>query len=288
MCGQIIGGGYYSLSGQNKLDANNNGCDASDIAFPNLKFHFNDGTSSYDFFSNVTGNYSFLLNAGNYTITPIVSPNFNVSPTSITANFPSQFSSLVQNYCLTSVDNLYNDLDVQIIPITGAAPGFNSKYKIVYKNKGIQTLSGNVSFGFTDALMDYLTSVPAFDAQAANSLSWNFSNLGPQEQRFIYVTFNLNTPQETPALNSDDVLTFTATITSLPTEATPNDNTFTLNETVVNSLDPNDKTCLQGATVAPEKIGDYVHYLIRFENNGTANAQFIRVFDVIDLSKFDI
>jgi len=35
-------------------------------------------------------------------------------------------------------------------------------------------------------------------------------------------------------------------------------------------------------------IGQYVHYMIRFENNGTANAQNIVVKDMIDLSKFDI
>lgn len=285
---RLLGGGYYSLSGQNKLDADNNGCDASDIPFPNLKFHFDDGTDSYDFFSNVTGDYSFLLNAGNYTITPIVSPNFTVSPTSITANFPSQFSSLVQNYCLTSVDNLYNDLDVQIIPVSGASPGFNASYKIVYKNKGVQNLSGIVTFTFNDDVMDYITSSPSFTAQLANVLSWNFTNLAPQEQRSINVTFNLNSPVENPPLNSDDVLQFEATVSNLPNEATPDDNAFTLNETVTNSYDPNDKTCLEGTNVGPERIGDYVHYLIRFENNGTANAQFIRITDVIDTDKFDI
>jgi hypothetical protein len=57
---------------------------------------------------------------------------------------------------------------------------------------------------------------------------------------------------------------------------------------VVNSYDPNDKTCLEGITITPNMVGEYVHYLIRFENNGTANAQNIVVRDVIDISKFDI
>ena len=38
----------------------------------------------------------------------------------------------------------------------------------------------------------------------------------------------------------------------------------------------------------PDKVGDFVHYKIRFENTGTANAQNIVVKDVIDTSKFDI
>jgi uncharacterized delta-60 repeat protein len=286
---RLLGGGFYSLSGQNKLDINNNGCDVTDIPFPNLKFNFNDGSSSYDYFSNTSGNYSFLLNTGTYTITPIVpNTNFSVSPTSITANFPSQFTSLVQNYCLTSSNSTFVDLDVKIIPLYSAVPGFDALYTIVYKNKGISTVSGNVNLNYNNNVLNLVTTFPNYTTATTNSFDWNFTNLAPQEERYIYFTFNLNSPMENPPLNSNDVLNFTATITNLPTEISPNDNVFTLNQTVVNSYDPNDKTCLEGTTVGIEKIGDYVHYLIRFENNGTANAQFIKVIDVIDTSKFDV
>jgi hypothetical protein len=86
----------------------------------------------------------------------------------------------------------------------------------------------------------------------------------------------------------DDYLDFTATITNIVTDATPLDNVNTLHQRVVNSYDPNDKTCTEGPTVPPSTIGKYVHYIIRFENNGTANAQNIVVKDMIDLNKFDI
>src|SRR5690606_20906712 len=52
--------------------------------------------------------------------------------------------------------------------------------------------------------------------------------------------------------------------------------------------DPNDKTCLQGTGISQTQVGNYVHYLIRFENTGTANAQNIVVKDIIDTSKFDL
>lgn len=286
---RLLGGGFFNLSGQNKFDIENNGCDATDIPFPNLKFNFNDGTSSYDFFSNTSGSYSLLLNTGNYTVTPIVpNANFSVSPTSMTASFPSQYTSLIQNYCLTSTSNSFEDLEVKIIPLMTAIPGFNSNYKIIYKNKGIHTVSGNVIFNYNDDVLDYVNSVPTFTSQSTNSMDWNFTNLAPQEARSIYVLLNLNSPTEVPPLNMDDVLHYTASITNFQTEIFPTDNIFTLNQTVLNSFDPNDKTCLEGTTVGTEKIGDYVHYLIRFENNGTANAQFIKVIDVIDTSKFDI
>ena len=33
---------------------------------------------------------------------------------------------------------------------------------------------------------------------------------------------------------------------------------------------------------------DYAHYVIRFENNGTAPAQTVRITDAIDVSKYEI
>jgi len=93
---------------------------------------------------------------------------------------------------------------------------------------------------------------------------------------------------ETPAVNGGDVLSYSANITSGNSDELPNDNTFTLNQTVVNSFDPNDITCLEGASVSTSKIGDYVHYMIRFENTGSANATNIVVKDVVDATKFDI
>lgn len=93
---------------------------------------------------------------------------------------------------------------------------------------------------------------------------------------------------ETPAVNGGDILNYTTTINSPAIDVLPNDNTFAYNQTVVNSYDPNDKTCLEGNTIPPSKVGDYVHYMIRFENNGTANAQNVVIKDIIDLDKFDI
>jgi hypothetical protein len=93
---------------------------------------------------------------------------------------------------------------------------------------------------------------------------------------------------ETPAVNNGDVLNYTTSITTTNTDETPNDNTFTLNQTVVGSYDPNDKTCLEGEIVDPSMVGEYVHYVIRFENTGTFPAENIVVKDMIDLAKFDI
>ncbi len=77
-------------------------------------------------------------------------------------------------------------------------------------------------------------------------------------------------------------------ITPLVDDDYSTDNYFFLKQEVFNSFDPNDKTCLEGTTIPPSMIGKYVHYLVRFENTGTANAENIVVKDIIDTNRFDI
>jgi hypothetical protein len=83
-------------------------------------------------------------------------------------------------------------------------------------------------------------------------------------------------------------LSFNALITPIAGDEKPVDNSFALRQTVVGSYDPNDKTCLEGDIITPDLIGEYVHYLIRFENTGTYPAENVVIKDLIDLTKFDI
>ncbi len=288
-CSFTPGGTFYTIQGNNKYDKNNNGCDVLDLGLPNLKFNVTDGTNSGSSISNATGNYNIPVIAGTHTITPVFeNPSyFTILPTNVVVDFPTQASPFTQNFCVTA-NGVHPDLEVTLLSIAGARPGFDAKYKVVYKNKGNTTQSGTVNVAFNDAILDFVSANPSVLSQAINNLSWDFVNLLPFETREIAVTLNVNSPIETPAVNGGDVLNYTATITSAATDDLPNDNTFAFNQTVVNSFDPNDKTCLEGATIAPAKVGEYVHYMIRFENNGTANAQNIVVKDMIDLAKFDI
>jgi uncharacterized repeat protein (TIGR01451 family) len=135
--------------------------------------------------------------------------------------------------------------------------------------------------------MDFASANPIVATQSTNSLQWNYTNLEHFESREIIFTMNLNIPTDPFPLNADDILEFTATITPVVADETMDDNTFTLSQIVVNSFDPNDKTCLQGDQVTTDFIGKYVDYMIRFENTGTANAINVVVKDEIDISMLD-
>lgn len=288
-CSFVPNGIFYEISGNTKFDADSNGCDSSDINYPNLTFTITNSTNNGSLISTRLGNYFIPVSAGLHTFTPVLenSNYFTVNPTSQSVNFPTQASPFTQNFCVTA-NGVKSDVEVVILSTVPARPGFDAKYKIFYRNKGNQVENGNVSITFDDTVLDYVSSNPTFESSATNSYTWNYTNLQPFETREIEIVFNVNSPMETPAVNNGDVLNYTATITTSNTDVTLNDNTFTLDQTVVGSYDPNDKTCLEGTTITPSEVGNYVHYLIRFENTGTYQAQNIVVKDMIDLSKFDI
>ncbi|QSB25182.1 T9SS type A sorting domain-containing protein [Flavobacterium sp. CLA17] len=288
-CSFNPGGIYYTIAGNQKYDSDNNSCDISDSKFPNLNFQITDGTNSGTIISDVSGNYSIPVGEGTHTITPILeNPNYyEVSPESLVVTFPTQTSPFTQNFCVTPKGE-HQDLEITILSTIPARPGFDATYKIVYKNKANKTVSGSVTLDFNDAVLDYVAASPSITNQTTNKLVWDYTNLKALETREINVTLNVNSPMETPAVNINDRLSFNALITPVTGDEKPVDNSFALRQTVVGSFDPNDKTCLEGDVITPELIGEYVHYLIRFENTGTYPAENIVVKDMIDLSKFDI
>ena len=289
-CSFNPGGNYNTITGTFSFDNDNNGCDDNDFKFPNRKIKINDVSNIFGAtYSNASGNYNFFTQSGNFIITPeFENPYFTVSPASATITFAdSNNNTQTQNFCVTP-NGVHNDLEVSVLPIQRPRPGFDATYQLTYKNKGNQVLSGNVNLAFNDAVLDFVSANPGLSNQSLNTLSWSYSNLLPFESRTINFTLNVNSPQEIPAVNIGDILNFSASIDPIAGDETINDNTFALAQTVFGSYDPNDKTCLEGNTIVPERIGEYLHYLIRFQNSGTAAAENIVVKDIIDTTKFDI
>jgi uncharacterized repeat protein (TIGR01451 family) len=287
-CSFTPGGDYNTISGIVSFDGDENGCDTSDALMPYVKVNIDNGSGDDgSSFSMNTGKYDFYTQSGNFTLTPQLNSWFTVTPASAVINLAEvDNSTTMQNFCVTA-NGIHPDLEVLIAPIGGARPGFDSDYKIIYKNKGNQVLSGQITFTYNDDVLD-ISGTPSETSVATGSLTWDYNGLQPFESRELFVTFKVNSPMETPPVNLDDVLTFTASITPTSGDETPEDNTFELNQIVVGSFDPNDITCLEGKTVNPEKIGEYLHYNINFENTGTAPATFIVVKDVIDETQFDV
>jgi len=291
-CSFVPGGDYNTITGKARYDFNANGCDNNDIFSDFIRINLGNVNGNGASFANATGDYYFYVGTGTYTLTPqFENPAyFSVTPTSSNAIFPLlDNSTQIRDFCVTA-NGTHPDLEVVIV---AAAPmaiqqGFFTNYKIIYRNKGNQVATGSVNLAFDDSRIDFQNSNPNPDSQNLNSIFWNFTNLQPFQSGEINVHCYIHAPTETAPVNIGDTLTYTVSIDAGVTDDIPSDNTFVLDQAVINSVDPNIKTCLEGSLITPEKIGQYLHYNIDFENIGTTEATNIVVKDTIDTSKFDI
>lgn len=288
-CSFTPGGEVYQVAGTVLFDEDANGCNSTDAVVPNLVMNITGSGGTGTLIPNNTGNYSIYVTGGSHTFTP-VNPNpayYTLTPASTTVDFDTVSSPYALNFCLGAV-GVFKDLEVTVLPLTAARPGFDASYRLIYKNNGTTTLAGTVALNYMDNVLDFVSATVIPSGNSFGQLTWDFTNLHPFEERSIDFVLNVNSPLEVPAININDVLNFTATVSFDGTDETPQDNTHTISQVVVGSLDPNDKICVEGATITPNMVGEYVTYIIRFENTGTYPAQNIVVKDVLDAAKFDV
>lgn len=291
-CSFTPGGNYNTITGTIVFDADQNGCNVDDMSNPNIRIDINDGINQGATFTNNSGIYNFYTEAGSFELDlNAENPSwFNISPSNANIFFADDNNnSATQNFCITA-NGIHPDLEIVVAPVVPSRPGFDAVYKIVYRNKGNQTLSQayGINFFYNNNLMDLVSSSIVPTSVVSGGLSWDYANLQPFESREILVTFNINAPTDTNPVNIDDVLTFTASILPQAGDENTTDNLYVYDETVVGSYDPNDITCLEGDVVSPAEIGDYLHYMIRFENTGTAEAENIVVRTEVNPADFDI
>jgi hypothetical protein len=287
-CSFLPGGDLFAIHGAHRFDADGNGCSTADLSLPMMKYKIISANYSGTAISGSSGNYNIPLPAGTHTIEPrFESFMFGSIPVNRTVAFPGAATDITQDFCITTFGD-FPDIEVILLPLDVARPGFDTKYRLIYRNKGNRVHNGVVTLNFDNNTTDLMVSSPTPNNQSGNVLSWDYTSLLPFQTREINLTLNLNSPTETPALNAGSMLAFQATITSQLSDINPSDNTLAHNQSVFNSYDPNDKTCVQGATIPLNMVGNYVTYVIRFENTGTFAAQNIVVADIINTAKYDI
>ncbi len=291
-CSFTPGGNYNTITGTITFDLNSDGCDVNDQPKQNVRIDINDSTNQNQgaTFTNSEGIYNFYTNTGSFTITPnIENPTwFTFSPIDATISFDNNNNNVTtQNFCLSANGN-HTDLEVVIAPITPAQPGFTATYQLLIKNKGNFMSSGQFALTYNDELLDFLDAGIFPNAQIEDSLIWNFTDLQPFETLQTSLSFSVNSPTDVPPVNIGDELIFNATVNPTEVDEIPVDNIFNFNQTVVGSYDPNDITCIEGDVVPTSEIGEYLHYVINFENTGNSEAQNIVVRTEIDAEKFDV
>jgi len=259
-----------TIKGTVRFDLNNNGCNNTDSVMINLRLDNYDGTYTSTAFTNSAGQYIFhtLANSDTVTVTPEQPSWFNVTPPIQIINIPNPGVTAIADFCVTA-NGIHPDLEIVLLPITAARPGFDAQYKLVYRNKGNQLQSGSVTLSFNAGKVNFISATPNVNNQTTGNLSWNYIGLSPYQTRTITLLFHVNAP---PVVNIGDELPYAAVINPIPGDETPADNTFSMKQVVRGAFDPNDKLVTEGPKINISKVADYLHYIIRFQNTGNEAA----------------
>lgn len=214
-----------------------------------------------------TGTYhtkTALWNSGYYTSTP----------DSFACSFVAVNQICTNNIALHPVNGI-KDLRVNVFPVGLARPAFTTEYVLIGYNVGTQSIpSGTISLKRDSRISYTFFSVPPNNI-SGDSVTWNFTNLNPFDS--IRYVIRISTPPP-PVITNFDTLKFTATILPMAGDAYATDNTLRLLHLMVGSFDPNAKINLHANAFSKTAVqnGDYINYVIQFQNTGTAEA-----FDVV-------
>ncbi|WP_299521691.1 T9SS type A sorting domain-containing protein [Winogradskyella sp.] len=273
------------INGNLTMDIDANGCDATDLPLENFMIVAESTTDTFATLTQANGFYEMTTLEGDFNVEvdQSLASYLSVNPQSVTINFSELGNtSSSNNFCLEATQNI-EDLSITVLPVDEARPGFDTSYQIIYKNNGTSIADGTMTFLFDDAMMSYLFTDYYTINETSNELSFEFFDLNPFETRSIFLEFNVFQP---PIVNGDDIIEIIAEIFPNENDFTPMNNTFNLNQVVVNSFDPNDKLVLQGSSIFLDEISNYLDYIVRFQNTGTASAITVRIEDILD-SKLD-
>lgn len=268
------------ISGKIKFDIQNDNC-VTGINYPNRRVNTESNNVMYSSFSDNNGNYKiYIPNTGTFETNALnnLNSNFTSNPLISTIVSAGSNNNYTNNFCISSA-TAYTDLKVIIIPETDAVPGFGTNYKIYAYNQGSTSLDGSITLSYDNTKLSLQTQNPISNTNTSTSLTWNFTNLLPFEKNSYIVRFNVLPP---PTVQSGDVLSFNVTSTQNLTDNVPSDNQYSLNQIVVNSYDPNDKTILEGEFITPSQATGYLYFLTRFQNEGTAPATTVVIKETLN------
>lgn len=267
-----------TISGTVKIDIDANGCNAIDRALNYNKITAYNYTSrdTYTTFTDINGFYTFYVPTGNYSVSTESRVNY-FDAASKNVNFPGVGNKEIVDFCSVPKSTV-NDVKVTVLSSQRARPGFETNYTIIYTNNGNTIMNGTLDFSFDHKKINLLESSKPVNSDDGSKITWNYENLLPFESRKIYLKFKVFPP---PTVNDKDVIKMKAVVYPLEKDYFVFDNTFLLNEIVVNSYDPNDKIAL-GGDVYSKGSSTPIYYIVRFQNTGSASAVNIKIEDVLD------
>ncbi len=258
------------ISGSVFYDNNSNGIkDAGENYRSSVQVQLSNSQSAY---TNINGFFEISADTGVNILSVHLPPYYAANPSSFTYNIGSYdtlISSIIALQPLASVDSM----EISIVPVNGARPGFSFNYKINYKNVGSTTIaSSNISFNYNSSILTYNQSDNSSVVNSGSSLLLSEENFTPGQQGSFLSNFSVS-----PDAVLGDTLIASGNI--VYNSKISKDSTSSI---ITGSFDPNDKQATSSLTIQQVDQGTYIDYLVRFQNTGTASAINVVVTDTLN------
>jgi uncharacterized repeat protein (TIGR01451 family) len=272
---------FNFVQGRVFFDKNSNQIRDNDELYINgLKIEARNNRYTMTVVSGTDGFYSLPLDSGHYTIQLSSSlPYYSVFPSSVQVQFPG-FDKVDTIHFALQPNGSKNDLSINLLPLSIARPGFETRYRIVGYNKGTVAISNVQVKMRKDARVNLLSSMPVVSSVINDTLTWNIGTVQPLDSFSIDMHCRIAAP---PVVNNADTLRHAAFILPVTGDETAVDNQVQVAENVQGSYDPNDKTETHGGVITPAQVAgnEYLTYLIRFQNTGTDTAFNVMIRDTL-------
>lgn len=275
---------YNSLSGQAYFDANHNDTlDLGERPVAGLKVTVN-GRSA---FSNSQGYYQISLDdtLGSYLITADSMPGFKVTTPTRLVQLTKSDTSIVHDFAVNPVADTVFALNTQLFPIHQfARPGFAYTYRMLLKNEGNITADARFLV-LLDSNRFVLDSISVDSATVKkDSVSGKISSLEILQLKVVNLYGRIK-----PSAVLGDTLWTRCIFTDTSNRVIDIDTSFAV---IRGSFDPNDKLATPVLTPPQVQKGEFVEYVINFQNMGTDTAFNIIVKDTLpqklDLSSLEV
>jgi len=229
--------------------------------------------------------YLYSPGAGNtYNLSYAVDPTLQTYDIAT----PSSYSSVtvpngsgVHSYSFRITETPYTDVSVSLLSLNAPRPGSVFYQWIKILNLGNQAVSGTLTFVVSNKATIDPYGYPPGATPTANGFTYAYS-LPANGAANLYILMNV---LGFPTVQLGDLITNTVSVTIPPSDINTLNNSASNTATVVSSYDPNDITEGHGPKIVYSTFGsnDYLTYVIRFENIGTADALDIRVENTLNI-----
>ncbi len=220
------------------------------------------------------GHYRLYYDLNADTVRPLaLQPYWTITP----AFAVSDTLNPVMNFAVTFPPD-YRDISVRAFSLGTFRPGFTTDLEIHVTNwssEPIDSIAVTLNDFALAPAFTFVEAVPAPDVLGANQALWYSDTLVPGETAVIAVRL------KTPANIMLDTPIDLAVAAVYPNDVNPADDTAHIVSAVLGSYDPNDKLVFPTQVEIQDLDTSLLYYTIRFQNTGTAAAEFVILRDTL-------